>query len=106
VYSVHDTKLGDHLLAANGMTLYRYTKDTANTSKCTGTCADSWPPYVSVGPLKASSSTPGKLATTTRPDGSIQITYKGMPLYFWKGDTKSGDATGEGVGGVWFVVKP
>jgi predicted lipoprotein with Yx(FWY)xxD motif len=46
------------------------------------------------------------VSTITRADGSAQLTYKGMPLYFWKSDVKPGDTTGNGVGGVWSVVKP
>ena len=44
-------------------------------------------------------------ATIAR-DGGKQLTYKGMPLYFYKGDLKAGDTKGNGVGGVWFVAKP
>lgn len=105
---VKDAKLGDYLVAANGMTLYLYTKDTAGVSNCSGECAVNWPPYVpAVGkPLVAANDITGALATITRADGSAQLTYKGIPLYFWKSDTKPGDTTGQNVGGVWFVVKP
>ena len=41
----------------------------------------------------------GPLGTLTRPDGTTQVTYRGMPLYYWQGDTKSGDVTGNGVEG-------
>jgi len=34
-----------------------------------------------------------------RADGSIQVTYVGLPLYYWVKDTKAGDVTGNGVGG-------
>jgi len=49
---------------------------------------------------------PGAIATTTRTDGSLQVTYNGMPLYYWASDQKPGDTTGQNVGGVWFVVNP
>jgi predicted lipoprotein with Yx(FWY)xxD motif len=48
----------------------------------------------------------GKLGTTTRTDGSLQVTYNDQPLYFFVGDTKAGDTTGQGVGNVWYVVNP
>lgn len=104
----HDATLGDYLVAANGMTLYRYTKDTVGVSNCSGTCAANWPPYTHTvaEPLVAGDGVTGILATLTRADGSQQITYKGMPLYFWKGDLKAGDTTGHGVNNVWFVVTP
>jgi predicted lipoprotein with Yx(FWY)xxD motif len=44
------------------------------------------------------------LGTTTRTDGTTQVTYKGMPLYHFAGDTKPGDVNGQGVGDVWFVL--
>ena len=31
--------------------------------------------------------------------------YDGKPLYYFVKDTKAGDVTGEGVGGVWHVAK-
>jgi predicted lipoprotein with Yx(FWY)xxD motif len=36
------------------------------------------------------------LSTITRSDGSKQVTYNGHPLYFFSGDSASGDAKGEG----------
>jgi predicted lipoprotein with Yx(FWY)xxD motif len=39
-------------------------------------------------------------------DGRKIVTYKGMPLYYWAADAKPGDATGQNVGEVWFVVAP
>ena len=105
----HDAKLGDYLVAANGMTLYKYTKDTEGISNCSGQCAVNWPPYTApdAEPLTAAAGIGGTLATITRSDYSgAQITYNGVPLYFWKKDTKPGDTTGQNVGGVWFVVKP
>ncbi|MFA6414518.1 MAG: hypothetical protein WC217_00020 [Candidatus Paceibacterota bacterium] len=100
--------LGDYLVAANGMTLYLYTKDTKDVSNCYNSCATAWPPYLSTAaePLVAGTGVAGALTTVTRTDGSKQLAYKGVPLYFWVNDTKPGDTTGQNVGGVWFVVKP
>jgi hypothetical protein len=44
------------------------------------------------------------LGTVARSDGTLQVTYKGMPLYRYSGDTKAGDANGQGFAGIWFVV--
>ena len=47
----------------------------------------------------------GKLGTITRADdGTLQVTYNGMPLYFFSGDTAAGDANG--VYTNWEAVKP
>jgi predicted lipoprotein with Yx(FWY)xxD motif len=34
------------------------------------------------------------------------VTYNDKPLYTFVGDTKSGDTTGQAVGGVWYIVNP
>lgn len=36
--------LGDHLVDADGMTLYLFTNDQRNVSNCNGPCANAWPP--------------------------------------------------------------
>ena len=45
-----------------------------------------------------------KLGTTTRKDGSVQVTYNGWPLYYYQQDKSPGDVTGQDVGGVWYAV--
>ncbi|HEY8771951.1 MAG TPA: hypothetical protein VIM66_02125, partial [Candidatus Limnocylindria bacterium] len=42
--------------------------------------------------------------TTTRDDGSKQVTHSGQPLYYFSGDQAAGDAKGDGVGGVWSIA--
>lgn len=105
-----DPKLGTMLVATNGMTLYYYTKDTANVSNCTGQCAVNWPPYTvnaaNASNLAGGLNVTGKIGTITRADGTTQLTYNGKPLYFYIKDKKPGDVTGQNVGGVWFVVTP
>ena len=94
---------------ANGMTVYTYAKDIANsgTSACTGGCIARWPALtVPAGSTPAGGSgVTGKLGTITRSDdGSTQVTYNGLPLYFYSGDTAPGDANGIYTG--WAAVKP
>lgn len=101
--------LGTYLIASNGMTLYRYTKDTPGVSNCSGECAVKWPPYTITATSALSNvqaGIGGKVGYITRADGSMQVTYNDEPLYFWVNDKQSGDTTGQNVGGVWFVVKP
>ena len=103
-----DPALGSYLVASNGMTLYLYAKDTANVSNCYDACAVNWPPYSPLPgePLVPGEGVTGQLATISRTDGSTQLTYNGVPLYFWKNDLKPGDTTGQNVGGIWFVIQP
>ena len=94
---------------ANGMTVYTFAKDVANsgTSACTGGCITKWPALtVPAGSTPAGGSgVTGKLGTITRSDdGSTQVTYSGLPLYFYSGDTAPGDANGIYTG--WAAVKP
>lgn len=98
-------KLGEILTDPNGKTLYVFTNDERGVSKCYGTCATNWPPYTSdetpTGPPEVAS----KLNLTTRTDGTKQVAYRGLPLYYWAKDKNASDATGDGVGGIWFVVR-
>jgi predicted lipoprotein with Yx(FWY)xxD motif len=94
---------------ANGMTVYTFAKDVVNggTSACTGGCITKWPALtVPAGSSPAGGSgVTGKLGTIARPDnGSTQVTYNGLPLYFFSGDTAPGDANGIYTG--WAAVKP
>ena len=103
-----DPKLGTYLTALDGMTLYLYTKDVSGVSNCTGQCLVNWPPYTvsPLEPLVAGEGITGEIGLINRGEGMAQLTYKGIPLYFWKDDKKVGDTTGQNVGGVWFVVHP
>lgn len=99
-------KLGSHLADEKGMTLYVFKKDSPGKSACAGDCVAKWPLYyrdaVAVsGGLKA-----GDFATITREDGQKQTTYKGLPLYYFAADKAPGDANGQGVKDVWYVVAP
>jgi predicted lipoprotein with Yx(FWY)xxD motif len=102
------SELGSFLTDSAGMTLYLYTKDNIGISNCYGGCATAWPPLLT---QSASAPTlpedmPGIIGTTTRTDGALQVTYNGMPLYYWASDKQPGDTTGQNVGGVWFVINP
>ena len=93
------------LTNAKGFTLYWFVPDTSTTSKCNGTCAHYWPPVK--GPVTGASGLMGKFSTIKRQDGSLQASYDGHPLYTYIGDTKPGEAKGNGLnlsGGVWHEV--
>ncbi|WP_198409663.1 hypothetical protein [Limnochorda pilosa] len=98
--------LGSILVAANGFTLYRFIRDTMGESTCYGSCAQNWPPLLVSHLPSAPEGLPGELGVTQRTNGTLQVTYEGMPLYFWAADQAPGDTTGQGVGDVWFVVNP
>ena len=88
-----------------GFTLYWFAPDTSTTSKCTGSCATYWPPVK--GPATAGSGVTGTLGVITRPDGTMQATYNGHPLYTYAADGAPGQNKGNGLnisGGVWHEV--
>ena len=97
-----DTQAGAVLATKDGMTLYTFDKDAANTSNCNGGCAKSWPPALA----SAKAHDEGAFTVITRKDGSRQWAYNGDPLYGWQGDRKPGDITGDGVGGTWHLARP
>jgi len=97
--------VGTVLANRDGLTLYHNTKETGSKIVCTGGCASFWPPVLVTGSLPQDSGMiKGTFGTIKRPDGSTQLTINGMPLYTYSGDSASGQATGQGIQGVWFAV--
>ncbi|MGW6354762.1 SCO0930 family lipoprotein [Streptomyces sp. NPDC055092] len=103
-----DPKLGEIIVDKNGMTVYRFLKDSAwpIKSNCVDTCAENWP---AVAPV-AKNDTKGILKkgfmTYNRPDGGKQQTINCWPIYTYSGDKKPGDTNGQGVGGTWYAAAP
>lgn len=94
------------LTNSQGFTLYYRNDESATQVKCNGACLTAWPPIlVTSGMPTAASTVTGKLTVlsdTTRQ----QAVYNGHPLYTFVKDTMAGQSTGQGVGGIWFVVTP
>lgn len=97
--------LGTILVNSQGMTLYHLSGEQNGKFICTSSaCVGVWHPLI------ASSSAPsgevGSLGTVKRPDGTVQVTYKGTPLYTFTGDQRSGETKGQGIKdvGTWSVV--
>jgi predicted lipoprotein with Yx(FWY)xxD motif len=101
-----DPHFGTILTDADGKTLYFFSPDANGSSSCTGNCLVYWPVFYTANATYDVSLTKTDFSTITRSDGSKQTTYKGWPLYYYAGDSKGGDLTGDGVDGIWFVAKP
>lgn len=86
---------------AHGMTLYSYDKDATGKSNCYDKCATNWPPLKAAAGAKAE----GEWTVVKRTDGTHMWAYDGKPLYTFVKDKKAGEATGDGMGGVWHVAK-
>lgn len=103
--AVGDSELGQVLVDPDGFTLYVFMNDEPGVSNCTDACADAWPP------LTADEATAGDGVTADvsvfdRGDGTMQVAVNDQPVYRFAADAAPGDTTGQGTGGVWYVVTP
>ena len=96
-----DTKAGKVFTDDKGMTLYTFDKDAKGKSNCADACAKNWPPF----PAAADAKAEGDWTIVDRADGTKMWAYDDKPLYTFASDTKPGDMTGDGVGGVWHLAK-
>lgn len=94
---VAETDAGPAYVDSKGMTLYVHNDDFS----CTGECLKRWPPALAkdgdVSPI---------FAIKMLGDSGRQWVLDGQPLYLWKLDLEPGQATGDGVGGVWHIARP
>jgi predicted lipoprotein with Yx(FWY)xxD motif len=108
---VADTNYGRALVDRRGFALYLFTHDPAGATRCAGACAAAWPPYV-VRTARQGAQPDARSAlvgTIRRPDGHLQVTYRGHPLYYYVGDRQPHQVLCQAVtefGGTWYVVKP
>lgn len=109
VFGAGGTEIGLILYDLAGHTLYTFGKDKGTTSTCYGACAEAWPPALAEGrPRAEGAASPGKVGTTKRRDGTIQLTYAGHPLYTHL-DVKEVQFTPSGIqdfGGKWYEIRP
>jgi predicted lipoprotein with Yx(FWY)xxD motif len=101
------TKAGTLLTTLKGRTLYTLSVEKHGKFVCTEAsgCTSIWPPLlVGAGVVPQG---PTKLGTIKRPDGTLQVTFHGMPLYTFASDKKPGQAKGEGLKdvGTWHAAK-
>jgi len=97
--------LGTILVNSQGMTLYHLSGEINGKFICTSSvCLGVWHPLIA-----SSGGTPsgvGALGTVKRPEGTMQVTYKGTPLYTFTGDKQAGETNGQGIKdvGTWSAV--
>jgi predicted lipoprotein with Yx(FWY)xxD motif len=97
---------GSVLVDSQGLTLYHLSGEQHGKWICTSaTCMKAWHPLAPT-TGGAPSGSVGSLGTVKRPGGTMQVTYKGTPLYTFVGDVKPGEAKGQGIKdvGVWTAV--
>lgn len=102
---------GSILTDGNGITLYLFAADSKTKSTCNGACASYWPPFVvkKDESIEKGNGVSGDISTFKRSDGTLQVAYNGMPLYYFKPDSSPGDTKGQNFnsfGAPWYVVLP
>ena len=99
-----------YLTGESGRSVYLWVADTSDKSSCSGACAQAWPPVLTKGkPSAGSGVNAADLGTTTRSDGTEEVTYKGHPLYYFVADKSAGQTSGQGsdsFGAKWWLVAP
>jgi predicted lipoprotein with Yx(FWY)xxD motif len=104
VKTAPSAKLGSTILVdSHGMTLYSLSGERSGKFICsTSACTQVWHPLTGA----TASASVAALGTVKRPDGTAQVTYKGMPLYTFAQDHAPGEANGQGIKdvGTWRAV--
>jgi predicted lipoprotein with Yx(FWY)xxD motif len=108
---VGSSKLGEMLVGPSGRTIYLFLADSGTSSSCnSASCVQNWPPVLTKGAPQAGSGVSASLlGTTTRKDGTTEVTYGGHPLYYFIADKQAGQVSGQGIdafGAPWYAVSP
>jgi predicted lipoprotein with Yx(FWY)xxD motif len=103
--SIRQTSVGKALVDANGRTLYLFAGDKPNLSRLSTAGRAVWPAYTSAaGPTATGGASAAQIGTVA---ATKQITYNGHPLYYYVGDRKAGQASGQALnefGARWYVL--
>ena len=106
VSTTHNARLHATILVnSSGRTLYHLSVEHKGHFTCIDkTCLSFWHPLLALKGTKPTGSVP--LGTVRRPNGALQVAYKGEPLYTFAQDAKRGDVKGEGFKdvGVWHAA--
>jgi predicted lipoprotein with Yx(FWY)xxD motif len=95
------------LVNRRGMTLYSLSVEQRGKFICTDkVCLSLWTPLVV--PKGTTPTGALHLGTVRRPDGRVQVSYRGRPVYTFTEDRKPGDVKGNGFKdvGVWRPASP
>jgi predicted lipoprotein with Yx(FWY)xxD motif len=106
---IANTQIGEVLVDANGMTLYYFSNDFpggSGISNCTDECSVTWPSFDVDKVIVSHPLDSYEFSTIMRSDGKKQITYWGLPLYYYVEDTKPGEMKGQSVDKFWHVATP
>lgn len=107
----HEGLSGGHLVDARGHALYALLVPDASTpAACSERCLEVWAPLLTRKlPHAGRGIDAAKLGALELADGSLQVTYNGLPLYtaVHEADLEEASAVEEiAFGGRWFLVNP
>lgn len=109
----HNSRLHQEIAVnSQGRTLYVLSPETTHHLLCKSKeCLAVWPPLTvsSASKLHNGPGAGGTLGVLRRPGGTLQVTLRGLPLYTYTGDSRSGQANGQNLksfGGTWHVIAP
>jgi predicted lipoprotein with Yx(FWY)xxD motif len=100
---------GTVLFDGRGQAIYLFDKEQSDRAECYGDCAVAWPPVLTEGAPRTDGAVRAHLlGSTTRDDGSSQVTYAGHPLYYYahEGPRQILCHNVNEFGGLWLVVTP
>jgi len=104
---------GTYLTDETGRALYLFANDSTDQSTCYDKCAVIWPPFLAVhGAIATASDSAVRqrlIGSSTRRDGTTQITYNRHPLYYYFRDSIPGRTRGQDITdqfGEWYLVSP
>jgi predicted lipoprotein with Yx(FWY)xxD motif len=91
--------VGVYVADAAGRAVYVLDDGTGAKVACTGTCATQFVPVTGNATAAAGASglKADLIGVTTLPDGTIQVTYAGKPLYYANADKTSGAVSEQGM---------
>jgi predicted lipoprotein with Yx(FWY)xxD motif len=105
--SLRKTRKGLLLVNSRGFTVYAFTRDRTRQDRCIkiNGCTSTWPIVSTHGRPRAGRGVKrSKLGAIKLPNGKVQVTYAGHPLYTYSGDGSRGDTSYVGFpmyGGRW-----
>ena len=102
-----NAKVGQQIVVDSaGRTVYLFVPDGASTtSRVPAAIKAIWPPVTSSGsPTAGAGLDQSKVMVEVQSDGTRQVAYNGHLLYTFARDTAPGDAHGQGLAGIWYVV--
>ena len=101
------TNLGQIVTLPYGSPVYVDTREhSGSQAACTGACAKLWVPVITGPAPAAKNGVKASQVGTSDFNGQKQVTYFGHRLYYYALDRHPLKATGQGAGGVWYVILP